>query len=207
MYKAPKDSVFVSRFIELGICPIAYKGDLISNYSYWTSSFYVGVKFNKKKRINSEIGLMIGKVAAQNLNYTYNLHPPVIPEQRYFKTNFLLLNYSLRLNLIKTRRHQVYISQGIGALKFSPKDKNNNSLIDDKSSRANKETYNNLSLSFPTKIGFMVNLINNFGFGMEAGFLNPVTDYIDNISKQSNYKKKDNILMYKFSFYIPLSKN
>jgi hypothetical protein len=33
-----------------------------------------------------------------------------------------------------------------------------------------------------------------------------MTDYIDNISLWGDRQKKDNILSYKFSFYVPLKK-
>jgi hypothetical protein len=199
------NKTFPARYIEAGLSAIAYKGDLSSKYANWSSALNIAIRWNKKKRLNGHINLMIGKVTGQNyeIQYSDNATPPNTANN-FFKSSIFSLNYDLQVNLIKKEHFILYIGQGIGLLRFLPKDENNESLIDKGRTRAKNETYNNLSIILPSHAGFIFTLKNNFGIGFQAGWLNPVTDYIDNISELSNYAKKDNLLAYKFSFLIPM---
>ncbi|MCZ6900504.1 MAG: hypothetical protein O7F74_09725, partial [Bacteroidetes bacterium] len=47
---------------------------------------------------------------------------------------------------------------------------------------------------------------NGFGFGLQTGYLNTTTDFLDNISQWGNKKGNDNVLVTKFSFVISLNK-
>lgn len=187
--------------MEAGISPVSYKGDLSQGYQKWTSAFQAGFKKNVKKRLNGHFNLMVGTITGQNPVYGY---PNATPNQ-YFKTNFAALNYDLQYNLIKTSHFILYISQGIGLMRFNVKDDRNENLSDKFSTRAKNETYNNIAFIFPQHIGFMYFLKNNYGAGVQVGRLTPATDYLDNISKLSTYKKPDNILAVRFSFIVPVT--
>lgn len=187
--------------MEVGISPISYKGDLSQGYQKWSSAFHIGIKNNFKQKWNGHFDLMIGKVQGQNPDYTFGTSTP----NTFFSTSLISLNYDLQFNIIKKKNFILYISQGIGLLRFIPKDEFNSSLSDKFNTRAKNETYNNVSFIFPHSIGFMYFLPNNYGAGFQIGRLVPTTDYIDNISQLSSYKKPDNLLMIKFSFYAPIS--
>lgn len=193
----------VSKFLELGVSPLSYKGDLSQGYENWTSGFHIGLKRNTKEKWNGHFNLMIGNVTGQNPEYTYPASSST--PSLFFKTNLISLNYDLQYNLLKKNNFILYISQGIGLLRFSPKDEENNSLSDKFTTRAKDENFNNISFIFPHYIGFIYFLKNSYGLGMNIGRINPATDYIDNISKLSNYKKPDNIFSFRFSIFIPIS--
>jgi hypothetical protein len=193
----------VSKFLEVGISPLSYKGDLSQGYQKWTSAFHIGLKRNTKKRMNGHFNLMIGTVNGQNGNYSFP-SSTAIPNQ-FFKSSLMSFNYDVQYNLIKKDHFILYISQGIGLIRFTPKDEDNNDLSDKFNTRAKNETFNNIAFMFPQSIGCMYFLKNNYGVGFQLGRLTPTTDYIDNISQLSEYSKPDNILMVKFSVIAPLS--
>ncbi|GAL84976.1 hypothetical protein CHU_1620 [Sporocytophaga myxococcoides] len=195
-------------FIEAGISPSSYRGDLNNSFQQWTALYNAGIKFYKKKRINGGINIFVGNIMGQNGKYEFNpdLNPSPTPNT-YFKTNVIGVNYDLQLNLIKRKWGCIFISQGIGLMRFTPKDQNNDKLQTKLSTRAKGEDYNNVTFVFPTKAGVMFFLPSWYAIGLQAGYLNPTSDYLDNISNWGIKKKKDNILTVKFSVFIPLNTN
>lgn len=97
----------------------------------------------------------------------------------------------------------VYLSQGIGFIHFSPEDDEGNSLADLPNTREDQETYRQESFMLPTNVGVLYLLPNQYGVSVQAGFYNPMTDYLDNISQLGD-SGNDNILAIRFAFYIPL---
>jgi hypothetical protein len=195
-------------FIEAGISPSSYRGDLNNSFQQWTALYNAGIKFYKKKRFNGSIILFAGNIMGQNGRYEFNpdLNPSPTPNT-YFKTTLMGINYDLQLNLIKRKWGCFFISQGIGLMRFTPKDQNNDKLQTKLSTRAKGEDYNNVTFVFPTKAGVMFFLPSWYAIGLQAGYMNPTSDYLDNISNWGVKKKKDNILTIKLSVFIPLNTN
>jgi hypothetical protein len=196
----------VSRFLEIGVSANAYRGDLSTQHPKWSSAFHAGLKLNFKKRLNSHLNLAIGTIMGQNPDYVFvsEMNPAPSPNL-FFKTNFISANYDLQLNLLKYKGFIVYLSQGIGLIRYEPKDDTNETLQNKFDTRAANETYGNVSLMLPTQAGINYILKNGYGIGLQAGWLNPQTDYIDNISQWGNRQKKDNTFMVRFAFMIPLT--
>ena len=189
--------------LQLGISPNAYRGDL-SSYEKWTIGYHVGLLLNKKKRLNGSFQLAFGKVTGQTNDPYYPGDPDKTPNT-FFRTNFVTLNYELHYNFIKNDRMIFYIGQGFGIIHFTPKDNLGNKLQDQDQSRAEGESYGNISVTLPTKLGYIYFLPNRLGLGLEVGFYNTMTDYLDNISKWGTQSGKDNILYFKFSLSIPVN--
>lgn len=192
----------VSKFLELGVSPLSYKGDLSQGYEKWTSAFNLGLKRNNKKTWNGHFNLMIGTITGQNPNYDF---ATTATPNKFFKASLVSVNYDLQYNIIKKDNFILFISQGIGLMRFTTKDEDNNDLADKFSTRAKNETFNNISFIFPHHIGVIYLFKNNYGAGFQLGRLTPGTDYLDNISQLSSYKKPDNIFAFRFSFYAPLT--
>ncbi|UII21098.1 hypothetical protein [Fulvivirga ligni] len=184
-----------------GISMAAYKGDL-SSYDQYRGLFQVGVQLNKKKRLNGNFNLGIGSVSGENRDFR-RFETGDIEPNRYFRTNFFFLNYDLHYNIVKTDFLIVYVSQGIGFFRFTPKDDEGNSLIDQGNTRNPDESYRNSTFMLPTSAGATYFLPNKYGIGLQAGFLNPLTDYLDNISELGE-TGGDNILEFRFSLYVPI---
>jgi hypothetical protein len=197
----------VSKYLELGVGPCAYKGDLSGSYSKFSSSFHLGVLFKNDKRLNSHFGLMIGNITGQNpkLSFPIDTNTATPTPNKYFKTTLFSVNYDVMIKLIKKEHFTLYLSQGIGILRFNPKDEDNKDLSGQFNKRAEDETFNNFTLMLPTSLGAIYTFKNNFGAGLQMGWLNSQSDYLDNISVWGSRKRKDNVFTCKFSFYAPLT--
>ncbi len=201
----PTPKTQINRMLEIGIGPTAYRGDLYENYRKWSSAVHIGLKFNRKHRINGHLNLAIGSVTGQNAAYAFTGESETTPQpNRFFKTSFIAVNYDLQINLIKTPRWIVYVSQGIGFMRFNPEDEYKNSLQGQLTSRPTDETYGNVTLLLPTQAGALYLFPNGYGAGVQAGWANPQTDYLDNISQWGNRSRKDNVFWAKFQFVAPL---
>jgi hypothetical protein len=198
------------KFIEMGIAAVAYKGDLNHSYEKFTSCFHLNLHFKKNdRRINPFIGLMIGNVTGQNPTYSFapgDTNAATPTPNKFFKTSLLSINFGFLISIIRKENFNFYVGLGLGLMRLNPKDEDNKSLTDQFNTRADNETYNNFTVMLPTFAGMTYRFKNDYRVGFQAGWLNPTTDYIDNISVWGNRQKKDNILSYKFSFYIPLKK-
>jgi hypothetical protein len=190
-------------YATVGFGGTSYRGDLVNKFESWGGTFHAGLTFNKKKRVNGYIHLMVGGVRGNNDSYVFNSTETATPNT-YFKTSLISIGYELRINILKRESFRLYVSPGFALLRYDPKDEYKQSYANQFSTRAKGETYSNVSLMLPIKIGGSYYLTNGYGIGLDAGFLNPLTDYIDNISQWGNKSKKDNLLQLNLLLYIPI---
>ncbi len=191
------------RWLYTGISANAYRGDLQSKFENYTPAFHLGLKLNRKEKWNGNMNLAYGTINGQNPYPQFNTSEKTITPNMYFRTRFFTADYNLQYNLIKNEKWIVYISQGIGIMRFNPLSEDNEPLQDQLSTRSTNESYGNITINFPTKAGFIYVFKNQFGAGFEGGILNTATDYLDNISAVGTRKGGDNVLQFKFNFYIP----
>ncbi|MTI33605.1 hypothetical protein [Xanthovirga aplysinae] len=185
----------------LGTSANAYKGDLSDTYHKWSASVHLGMKINKGKRINGLINLSFGNVTGQNPNFEGNDEIEGTPN-RFFNTKIFTANYDLQLNLLKRKQFTVFISQGIGLLFYTPQDEFKEKFTEP--TRAPNETYSNSALTLPSQLGVNYFFKNGYGLGLQAGYLNPISDYIDNISELGDAQGNDNVFMGRAYLMIPL---
>lgn len=195
------------RFVELGVSANSYKGDIRHSYTDWATGVNVGILFNKAKRVNGHFNLMIGSAVAQNPNYFFDdgSDPQPTPNE-FARIKMYAFNFDLHINLYKKNNFIVYLYQGLGLVRFDPRDSENKKLLDQLNTRAQGETYSNISFMLPHGLGVLYVSKPGFGVGFQAGYLNTTSDYLDNVSKWGDRAKKDNILSYKMTVYIPFSK-
>jgi hypothetical protein len=191
------------KLIHIGTSANAYKGDLNDAYQKWTSSLHLGLKLNHSKTINGHLAVSLGNVSGQNPNFVPSTDQRGNPEN-FFNTRLFTFQYDLQVNLLRWKNLTVYVSQGVGMTRFDPRNQFNESLVEAFHTRAPNEGYNQVAVILPSQIGLIYLFDNGFGVGLQAGYLNTQTDYIDNISQLGNKEGNDNILMYKFQFYIPV---
>lgn len=196
----------VTRFVEIGVSANAYRGDLALKYQKWSSLVHAGLQLNFKKRFNSHLNVSVGTLTGQNLTYVHSGEDTLTPSpNQFFKTSVITANYDLQLNLLKHNGWTVFVSQGIGIIRFEPKNADNQPLQNDFTTRPTSETYNNVSLMLPTQLGVHYVFNNGYGVGVQSGWLNQQTDYVDNISQWGNREKKDNVLWVRFAFMVPVT--
>jgi hypothetical protein len=183
-----------------------YQGDLETGIQNGQLLLSLGIKLNKNKRLNSNLMLSFGWLKGNQLDYSFEdgSNIPTTPNES-FKTDYFSLNYELHFNIIHRDKFQLYLSQGLGIMRFVPKDENGNSLIDQPVSRPLGEDYRNLTIMLPTQLGFCYYLPNDFGIGLQTGYFNTMTDYLDNLSAWGKREGNDNVLFYRLNLNIPIN--
>lgn len=191
------------KYLLVGANMNSYKGDM-GSFDQWNGGLQLGVRFNKKKRLNGSIHLIFGAISDQQAALEPNQQSQFVGPNNYFKSNFFSINYEAHYNLIKSSKWLVYIGQGIGFIRYTPKDEFGQKLEEQPLTRAEQETYRSTSLMLPTSIGATYFLSNGMGLALQTTLSNPLTDYLDNISELGS-SGNDNILSTRFSLLFPLN--
>jgi hypothetical protein len=184
----------------LGTSMIAYSGEL-GNYKSFSAMFHGRLMQMRNRWLNPAIELGGGKLIGSNVRYISETGTP----NRSFNTSFFHLTALIQLNIIKKPHQRLYVSQGIGMMRFNPKDDRNKLLLNQPETRAADESYSNFTLLLPTAIGGAYHFPNHLGIGMEIGLMNVQSDYLDNISQLGDAAQKDNVLRVQFSVIAPLA--
>lgn len=200
IFAQTKDS---TKHFSLGISVlgVSYKGDLVDHYKDWGIGTGIHLQFHNKTRLSTAFQIVAGSVSAENPYFTSENNNTVEVE-KYFKTNFTSFYFNLSYYFIKRTKLRCYISPGIGLIRFSPKNENNQTLSENNLSRLPNETFGNTALALPIKIGIQYYLPNGWMIHYEANWLMPRTDYIDNIGQLGN-SKKDQIFGHGMRLSIP----
>ena len=180
-----------------------YLGDLNTPYAKYTGSLAIGLQLNRKKRFNGSVGVSYGRVNGQNSMYDFEGNEQATPNH-FFSSSIFTIHYDLHWNILKKEKYMLYLSQGFGMLRYKPEDDLDRSLLDRYETRAPNETYSNTSIMLPSSLGLIYFLPNHWALGIQAGYLNPLTDYLDNIGLWGNKKGNDNVLRFRFAIYVPL---
>lgn len=186
--------------IGLSVLGVSYKGDLVDKYQDWGIATGIHLQFHNKTRLSTAFQIVTGYVSGENPNFISNNE--TVDVEKYFKTNFTSFYFNLSYFLIKRTKLRCYFSPGIGLIRFSPKNDNNQSLSEINNSRLPNEVFGNTALSLPIKIGILYYLPNGWMIHYEAHWLMPRTDYIDNIGELGN-SKKDQIFGHGIRLSIP----
>ncbi|MTI40151.1 outer membrane beta-barrel protein [Fulvivirga lutimaris] len=191
------------KYLFAGANANSYKGDM-GDFNQWNGGFQAGIQFNKKKKLNGALQLTFGAVSdQQKVQESAQISQDPSPNS-YFKSNFFAINYEVHYNIIKTSKWLVYISQGVGFIRYTPKDEFGKKLEDQPTTRAEQENFRSSSFMLPSSVGAAYFLANEVGIGIQTTFYNPLTDYLDNISELGN-SDNDNILNLKLSLYFPIA--
>ena len=193
------------KLVSAGVSANAYRGDLNSRLEKWSNIFHLGFRFNPSKKLNGSANLGIGFITGENFNYIFeSTNIPTPNPNRFFRTNVTTVNYELNYNFLEWKNFTFFISQGIGLLRFNPKDEFFDDFQDQPDTRAPNETFANITLMLPTQLGFLYLFPNDFGLNFQVGLMNSFTDYLDNISDWGNKDGGDNIVSMRFSFLVPI---
>jgi hypothetical protein len=130
----------------------------------------------------------------------------VLPENvnRFFDTRYLNVHFEFHYTVFKFGNSELFVSQGLGLFRFNPLDSDKSPLLSQSFTRAEDEGYGLISFMFPSQMGFHMRLVNGFGIGVQAGFYNPLTNYIDNIGELGQGRNFDNLLFFRMMFFVPI---
>lgn len=188
-----------------GFQAVAYRGSLQDSYLRWTPAYQFGLRFEKKKQINGMLSVSFGKFIGENILYKLpaSADPSLLPVNR-FTTRFFSLHYEAQLLLFSYHGFKLYASQGIGIYRFTVSDNNGTNLRDRDRTRAKGEDYRELTLCLPTQLGFRYTFSNRLAVGIQAGWTNVQSRYLDNMDQLSDNQTRDNMAQWRFQVYYPL---
>ena len=189
-------------YLAVGVSGNSYNGEL-GTYKSWSPGFCISTLFNPTKKLNGSVSLSLGSFSSEKSNFDFRANTGTPTPNNFVKTNFVRLNYAIRYNLVHKEKLIAYVSQGIGFLRFNPKDDLGEDLEPQDNTRQQDETYRNISFMLPTSLGALYFLPNKFAVSLELGLLNTTTDYLDNISEFGD-SGNDNIITSQLSLIVPL---
>lgn len=202
---AQQDNLVWNAKIAVGASANAYRGDLGDAYDQWAAACHVSFLMNHQNRLHGglhgSLGTITGEAFSSN---TLDLDMTYTPNT-FFRTKFLSVHYTLQYDIIRRKFLTVYISQGLGLMRFMPQDQFNQPLQNQQNTRASNETYSNVTAILPTQLGIDYYFPNRFGVGLKAGWLNTTTDYLDNTSQLGSRQGSDNVLQFQFLLLVPAS--
>ncbi len=202
---AQQDGQVRNAKIAVGVSANAYRGDLGNAYDQWAAACHVSFLMNHQNRLHGGLHGSLGTITGEALSHnTLDLDMTYTPNT-FFRTNFVSIHYTLQYDIIRREFLKVYISLGLGLMRFMPHDQFDQPLQDQQHTRASNETYTNVAAMLPTQFGVDYYFPNRFGVGLKAGWLNTTTDYLDNTSQLGARQGNDNVLQWQFLFYIPAS--
>ncbi|MEL7003243.1 MAG: hypothetical protein AAFN93_10985 [Bacteroidota bacterium] len=190
-------------FVNAGPVLTKYNGEL-GSFDNSSGGIQIGLQFNKKEKLNGSLNFGFGAVSGEDINFGPQAQVSTEPNpNNFFKSNFIFFHYELHYNFIKKDNYQIYFSQGAGVFRFNPRNDLDEDLQDLTETRNEGEAYRNATIMLPTSIGATYFLPNDYGIGLQTGFYNTITKYLDNIGELGD-NSNDNVLFVKLSVYAPL---
>ncbi|WKV10673.1 hypothetical protein [Marivirga harenae] len=174
------------------------KTDLEPAYKKPGTQMSASLQFIPNRWFNVGFWVSVGEVQAENRDVRF-FDQGEFQINDFAKTNYQSLHVEPSIHLLKKPNYSIYLSQGFGFLRFSVFDRDNNDLASKLNSRDQGEDYSNFTVLLPTTLNAYYFLANDFGFQLRTGWLNPQTDYLDNISNFGNPENNDNLFILQFS--------
>ncbi len=188
-------------YLSLGLNMNTYSGDL-GRYEKWTSSAQGGIILQHSTKWSSLFAAGVGYIIGDDMDFVPI--SPGIQTNRFFRTTFLSFHYEARYNVLVKRSWEFFLSQGIGVMRYTPRDGQGSILQNQENTRPQGETYGNLTLMLPTGAGAVYTLPNQWQGMVQIYFFNTQTPFLDNIDTAGTRDRNDNILAVKIGFQIPL---
>jgi hypothetical protein len=202
--KVPQKSMLSKGRLMAGLSHNAYRGDLGDGYHAGGLAVHLSYMFAHERRLHGGLHAAAGNFSGHELVAGVPDFNVEAQRNTYFATSFFSMHYSLQLDLIRRKNVLVYLSQGLGIMRFVPKDEFGTPLLDALGTRADNESYSNAAAILPTQAGVDFLMPNSLGVGVKLGWLNTTSDYLDNISQLDDQAGNDNILQLLLQLYVPL---
>ncbi|PWJ44794.1 outer membrane beta-barrel protein [Sediminitomix flava] len=203
--------------LKIGGSAISYKGDLSPTFSDWQGAARAELNFNAHKDLNWGINLWYGQIAAGTSDA---LTGDVRPEMRFTNVRTTLLSTELFLGYQKfiTKSLKAYARVGVGGMKYDPigdiyRELGDGRILRDRNIKLrdvevtrteNEEEYGRYAFTLPLGIGLSYTLPNGFGIDTQFRYINPFTDYLDNVSELGSVDGNDKLIEWNIALVIPL---
>ena len=190
--------------LNVGISHNAYRGDLGNGYQSGGLAVNLSYIFSHSKKLHGGLHAALGTFSGYELSGTSPDFGAEVLPNTYFRSSFVSVHYSLQYDIIRRERWLLHVRQGLGIMRFNPKDEFGNALPDNPETRAENENYGTAAAVFPMQAGINYYLPNRLGIVLKVGWLNTTTDYLDNISQLGDKANNDNVLQMILQVQVPL---
>jgi hypothetical protein len=190
--------------IGVGMLNSSYIGDL--NYGEKNHfRAYPGIcfsgQFEGKSHLQAQLNIGAGKFIEQYDQVRVRPYGEIIPNN-FVNTSFLYGDLRFKYRFIRRRNFQPYISAGMGALSFQPKDEEDYLLLPNTYSRPTKNSYASVVPSLPLSVGFRFHWVQNVHLGVEYTYRFTTTDYLDNVGKEGKRVGNDALQSLSIILYL-----
>ncbi|WKK77767.1 hypothetical protein QYS49_12145 [Marivirga salinae] len=192
-----QDSTF-TKFAGISFGSSIPKTDLEPTYKKPGVQLSAFMQFTPNRWLNVGIWFSAGEVQSENREVRF-FDQSEFQLNDFARTNYQSLHIEPSFHILKKPNYSIYLSQGFGFMRFAVYDRDNNNLANQLDSRAQGEEYSNFTVLLPTTFNAYYFLPNDFGIHLRTGFLNPQTDYLDNISNFGNPDNNDNLFILQLS--------
>ncbi|SMG28619.1 hypothetical protein SAMN05661096_01722 [Marivirga sericea] len=192
-----QDTTF-TKFAGLSFGTSIAKTDLEPSYKKAGVQLSAYMQFTPNRWLNVGFWFSAGEVQSENRNVRF-FDQSEFQINDYARTNYQSLHVEPSFHILKKSNYSLYLSQGFGFMRFAVYDKDSQNLADRLDSRSQGEDYSNFAVLLPTTLNAYYFLPNDFGAHLRTGFLNPQTDYLDNISIFGNPENNDNLFILQLS--------
>jgi hypothetical protein len=192
-----QDSTF-TKFVGISAGASIPKTDLEPTYKKPGVQLSAFMQFDPNRWLNVGLWFSAGEVQSENRGVRF-FDQSEFQINDFARANYYSLHVEASFHLLKKSNYSVYLAQGFGFMRFTVFDRDKNNLANQLDSRAQGEDYSNLTVLLPTTLNAYYFLPNDFGIHFRTGWLNPQTDYLDNISEFGNSDNNDNLFILQLS--------
>ncbi len=186
----------------VGLLGASYVGDLNTNggsLERFSPGANLSLQFASDHLLSPQLNAGFGKFMAQDrdLKAVEGVQP-----NTFVQTSFFYVDLRLKARFLREAFVHPYLSAGVGLLGFTPKDGEDNSLIDNLASRKDGETFGSITAGLPLSTGFELAFSPIILVGLEYTYRITTTDYLDNIGQIGLRDGKDKLHSLLLTLYI-----
>ncbi|HET8860384.1 hypothetical protein [Marivirga sp.] len=192
-----QDSTF-TKFAGISFGSSIPKTDLEPTYKKPGVQLSAFLQFTPNRWLNVGLWFSAGEAQSENREVRF-FDQSEFQINDFARANYQSLHVEPSFHLLKKSNYSIYMAQGFGFMRYAVYDRDNSNLASQLDSRSQGEEYSNFAVLLPTTLNAYYFLPNDFGLHLRTGFLNPQTDYLDNISNFGNPENNDNLFILQLS--------
>lgn len=188
----------------LGMLNNNYIGDFTQNEKDFLRVYPglgLSAEFLGTKTFKGQLNTGVGRFMEQNDKKLFPKSKDITPND-FVSTLFFYLDWRLRMQLLKDKKMQPYISAGLGIFTFRPSSDLYKNLAANAYSRPEHNQYSVIIPTFPLSFGTTITLSEKFQMGLEYTYRITPTDYLDNIGQIGAKKGNDALQTLTATFYF-----
>ena len=183
----------------MGVGGVAFRGDLQEQYQGYSLEGSLYLVLNSEAFFSPSVLINVGSITAQNPNVEAVFLPngDRITPPRFVRTSFQGIAFLPRFRLVSYGPLRVHAAAGVGLFRYVPRDAEGNEWLSAFDSRLSSESFSPSAIQIPLKLQVGWRWPTGLQWQAQASLLNPITDYVDNLSQLGTLPGNDNLLAFR----------